>query len=145
MVGAVLTRMMARRGCECLDARDVDRFLSQWQEDAIFICPGATRVSGEHMGRRRVREWCLTFCEQFPQSHFSTGGMHLKNIVAMTASNPVAIEWEVLVRSRFGESFTNHGISLGDILHGRIRRFEDFVFDLGTAEKAGGCSSCSSL
>jgi len=136
MIGALLTRMMVRRGCAYLNTREIDKFLDQWREEAIFIYPGATRASGEHHGKNSIRQWWLTFYEQFPSSHFTTRRIYVKNILSLTASNQVALEWAVQVVTQRGDLFKNHGVSLVDIHNGRISRFEDFIFDLETLSKA---------
>lgn len=132
MIGALLTRIMVRRGCSYLNTREIDRFLSQWHEDAVFVYPGTTRVSGEHRGKEQIRKWWLGFYEQFPSSVFTTRRIYIKNIMSLTASNQIALEWGVHVTNRSGHSFKNHGVSLVDIHNGRIGRFEDFIFDLET-------------
>lgn len=136
MIGALLTRMMVRRGCAYLNSREIDKFLKQWREDAVFVYPGETRASGEHCGKNRIREWWLAFYGQFPSSHFATRRIYIKDITAITASNQIALEWAVQVTNQLGESFKNHGVSLVDIHNGKISRFEDFIFDLKTLERA---------
>lgn len=136
MIGALLTKMMVRRGCAYLNSREIDKFLNQWREDAVFIYPGKTRASGEHRGKAQIREWWLAFYEQFPSSNFTTRRIYIKNVMSITASNQVALEWAVQVRNQKGDSFNNHGVSLVDIYNGKIGRFEDFIFDLETLEKA---------
>jgi hypothetical protein len=39
----------------------MDKFLKDWRDDAVFIYPGATPVSGEHKGKGSVRRWWMTF------------------------------------------------------------------------------------
>src|SRR5512143_2845552 len=103
MIGALLTRMMVRRGCAYLNSREIDKFLDQWHGEAIFIYPGSTRASGVHHGKNNRRQWWLAFYEQFPSSHFTTRRIYVKSILSISASNQVALEWEVQVVTQGGE------------------------------------------
>ena len=136
MIGALLTKMMVRRGCTHLNSRDINKFLKQWHEDAIFIYPGVTHASGEHHGRDQIRKWWSAFYKQFPSSIFTTQRIYIKNIMSVTATNQVALEWSVRVKNQSGDMFNNHGVSLVDIYKGKINRFEDFIFDLETLKRA---------
>ena len=136
MIGALLTRAMVRRGCSYLNTRELDKFMDQWREDAIFIYPGGTRAGGEHVGKDQIRNWWLSFYGQFPSSTFTTRRIYINNIMSMTASNQVALEWSVQVKNQSGKAFNNHGVSLVDIHNGKISLFEDYIFDLQTLAEA---------
>jgi len=127
MIGALLTRLMVRRGCRHLNTRDLDAFLKQWHENAVFIYPGSTPASGEHRGKDAIRAWWLNFYDHFPASRFTTGRLYIKNITSLTASNEVALEWSVTVTTRNGVDISNRGVSLIDISRGKIARFQDFI------------------
>ena len=78
----------------------------------------------------------MEFYEQFPKSQFIVKRIYIKNIMTLLASNQIALEWEVDVLNRQGESYHNHGVSLVDIRNAKITRFEDFIFDLETLKRA---------
>jgi ketosteroid isomerase-like protein len=136
MLGALLARRKARTGSSYLNSREIDKFLKDWRDDAVFIYPGSTSVSGEHKGKRSIRLWWMTFYEQFPESHFTTKGIYIRNIMTFLPSNQIAIGWEVDVKNITGNRFHNHGVSIVNIQNGKITRFEDYIFDLETLEKA---------
>ena len=143
MIGALLTRVMVRRGCSNLNSRELDKFMDQWREDAVFIYPGDTRASGEHAGKDKIRNWWLVFYRQFPSSTFTTRRIYINNIMSMAASNQVALEWTVQVENQSGQVFNNRGVSLVDIHNGKIRRFEDYIFDLQTLADAWSSNQVS--
>jgi len=136
MLGALLARRKARTACSCLNSREIDEFLKDWRDDAVFIHPGSTSVSGEHKGKKSIRRWWMTFYEQFPESNFTTKGIYIRDIMSFLPSNQMAIEWEVDVKNINGNRFHNHGVSIVTIRNGRITRFEDYIFDLETLGKA---------
>ena len=136
MIGALLVKMKGRAGGAYLNSREIDKFLKDWRDDAVFVYPGSTPVSGVHRGKKRIRQWWMTFYEQFPTSHFTTNGVYVKNIMSFLPSNKMAIEWEVQVTNKDGEDFNNKGVSLVTIQGGRIARFEDFISDQTTLERA---------
>jgi len=136
VIGALLVKLKARTGCAYLNSREIDKFLRDWRDDAVFIYPGSTAVSGQHKGKSTIREWWMKFYDQFSQSHFTTKGIYIRNTMSFMPSNQMAIEWEVDVMTKSGDTFHNHGVSLVNIRNGKIVRFEDFIFDLKTLEKA---------
>lgn len=136
MLGALLARMKTRQGCSYLNSRELEKFLKDWRDDAAFIYPGSTSVSGEHIGKKSIRKWWMTFYEQFPESYFTVKGIYIRNIMSLLPSNQMAIEWEVDVKNKTAESFHNHGVSLVTIRNSKITRFEDYIFDLETLRKA---------
>jgi ketosteroid isomerase-like protein len=136
MIGALLVKMKGRAGGVYLNSREIDKFLRDWRDDAVFVYPGSTPVSGIHQGKERIRQWWMTFYEQFPTSHFTTKGVYVKNILSFLLSNKMAIEWEVQVTNRGGDSFHNQGVSLVTVQNGKIVRFEDYIFDQETLERA---------
>ena len=140
MIGALLARMKTRKGCSCLNSRELDKFFKDWRDDAVFIYPGSTSVSGEHKGKKSIRKWWMTFYEQFPESYFTIKGIYIRNIMSFLPSNQIAIEWEVDVKNNKGDRFHNHGVSLVTVQNGKITRFEDYIFDLETLRKAWSSS-----
>ena len=136
MIGALLVKMKGKAGGVYLNSRDLDKFLKDWRDDAVFVYPGSTPVSGVHQGKERIRQWWMNFYEQFPTSHFTTKGVYVKNILSLLPSNKMAIEWEVHITNRDGDSFHNQGVSLVTIQTGKIVRFEDYISDHKTLEIA---------
>lgn len=136
MIGALLVKIKGRAGGVYLNTREIDKFLRDWRDDAVFIYPGTTAVSGTHKGKKRIREWWMNFYEQFPQSHFTTNGIYIRNIFSVLPSNQMAIEWEVDVTNRTGDEFHNRGVSLVTIKNAKIVRFEDYIFDQKLLEQA---------
>lgn len=136
MIGALLVKSKARRGCAYLNSREIDKFLRDWRDDAVFIYPGTTPVSGQHSGKKRIREWWTTFYNRFPHSVFTIRAIYVRNALSFLPSNQIAIAWEVDVATKTGKTFHNHGVSLVHVRNGKIVRFEDFFFDAVTQKKA---------
>lgn len=136
MIGALLVKSKARKGCVYLNSREIDKFLRDWREDAVFIYPGTTPVSGQHSGKKSIQEWWLKFYDRFPHSHFTIRAIYVKNGLSFLPSNQIALEWEVDVATKTGKTFHNHGVSLVDVRNGKIVRFEDFFFDAETQKRA---------
>ncbi len=136
MIGALLVRMKARQGCALLNSRDVDEFLRDWRDDARFIYPGLTAVSGEHRGKKSIKDRWIKFYDQFPESHFTIRRIYVDRIMSFLPSNRIAVEWEVEVTTRNRDKLHNHGVSLVNIHNGKIQTFEDIIADIETLEKA---------
>jgi hypothetical protein len=78
MIGAVLTREAAERFAEewyaAWNARDLERVLSHWADDAVFTSPLAARLmpesDGTVNGKDELREYWRRGLEAHPDLHF---------------------------------------------------------------------------
>ena len=111
MITALLFKLMAGGALKTTSNRDIDKIVSNFKDDAVFIYPGTLSVSGTHEGKKAIEEFFHKFFDQFPEVHFESKGVYIKNIFGVTLSNTIAIEWENRLTNRNGDTFENCGMS----------------------------------
>lgn len=136
MLGALIMKVKARSGFRKLNRRDVQSFMDEWRDDAVFVYPGKISVSGEHKGKERIARWWGNFLDQFPEATFTCKGIYLKHIFAFGPSNEIVLHWEVSTKNREGSHYQNSGMSHVKIKNGKILFFKDYFFDLDNQRKA---------
>jgi ketosteroid isomerase-like protein len=131
MIGAIIARKAIKNAFEALDRHDLSGFMSQWREDGVFIYPGDISASGSFQGKSAVESWFRGFFEQFPKIHFDIQDICVKNILALSGTNVISVHWNISLANRNGREGQNNGVTVINIVGGRVFRVEDFIFDLG--------------
>ena len=138
MIGALLFKLMAGGAMKNTNNRQLDKIVSNFRDDAVFIYPGSLSVSGTYEGKKAIEEFFHKFFGQFPEVHFTCKAVYVKNIFAVGLSNTIAIEWENRLTNRNGETFDNCGISTSQVKWAKVARHHEYYFDLDTMRKAWG-------
>lgn len=131
MIGAIIARKAVRGAFEALDKHDLSKFMSAWQDDGLFIYPGDIPVSGMFKGKNSVESWFRNFFVQFSKIEFDIQDICVKNIFALSGTNVVSVHWNIQLTNRDGREGQNSGVTLIDIVGGKVFRAKDFIFDLG--------------
>ena len=140
MIGAIIAKKKARSGFDSLSRHDLDKFLADWADDAMFICPGNLSVSGEINGKEAIREWFMKYIDQFPISSFNLKNVFVENIFALGGTNTIAVEWDVKLNNRDGEEFDNSGVTIISLKGGKAVLVRDYISDLEVTRKAWGAA-----
>ena len=138
MIGTLIAKSKIRSGFNALSHHDIDTFIADWRDDAVFIYPGNMSVSGEIKGKKAIEEWFRKFMEQFPQVKFTLKHICLQNIFDMTGTNHVAVEWEVSQKNRDGKEIQNSGVTTIALKMGKAVLIKDYMFDIEKAKEAWG-------
>ena len=136
MIGAIILKLMAGSGMGEMNRRDVAKVVSHYTDDAVYIYPGNTCVSGRWQGKKAVQEFFEKYMEQFPKLHFRIKSACVKNIFDPCFCNTVALEFECAYTNRHGESFENSGVSVFKIKWGKVTQMQDYYFDVEKLNKA---------
>jgi ketosteroid isomerase-like protein len=131
MIGAIIARKAIKNAFEALDRHDLSGFMSQWREDGVFIYPGDIPESGSFQGKSTVESWFRGFFEQFPKIHFDIQDICVKNIFALSGTNVISVHWNIYLTNRNCRQGQNNGVTVINIVGGRVFRVQDFIFDLG--------------
>ena len=83
MLGALIMKVTAASGFKAVNNRDIDTFLKDWHQDAVFIYPGKSSMSGEFSGIDVVRDWWEKFFARFQDVRFVCKGVYIKNFLAL--------------------------------------------------------------
>jgi len=66
MIGAIIAKRKARGSLQHLNRGDVQAFLEDWADDAVFIYPGNLPISGTIKGKPAIDDWFRRFVNQYP-------------------------------------------------------------------------------
>ena len=128
-VGPIIAKQKVREGFEYLNQRDIPKFLSLWDDGAIFIYPGNVRASGTMSGKQEVQKWFQHLMDEGPSVHFSIIRICVEDMADLTGANVIAVEWENTVTNRMGKSFLVHGVSVIKTKSGKITHVRDYISD----------------
>jgi len=137
MIGAIIARNAVRSGFNALNDHDLDKFMTAWAEQSVWIYPGNLSVSGKYAGKDNVRKWFEHFQEQFPVVYFKVDHLGVGNIFAFSGSNVVSAHWELELTNKEGVKFQNSGITLLRIKGSKVIQGEDFLFKNSGEDFAG--------
>jgi ketosteroid isomerase-like protein len=131
MIGAIIARKAIKSAFEALDSHDLSKFMSKWREDGVFIYPGDILESGSFEGKTAVESWFRGFFEQYPKIKFDIRDICVKNIFAFSGTNTISVRWNIYLTNRNDREGQNSGVTVINIVGGRVVRVQDFIFDLG--------------
>lgn len=138
MIGAIIAKRKARSAIASLNQRDLRAFLANVAENAIYVVPGNTSVSGKIKGKKAIEEWWGKFMEQFPKANFTVKNVFVQNIFALGSTNVVALEWDVALTNREGEDFEESGVTVINIKKGRNVLMSVYKIDTEQMKRAWG-------
>ncbi len=121
---------------DALNRHNLQAWLKGWADDATFVYPGNVALSGTHRGKEVVRAFFERYFEQFPTVHFTAKHIAISNVLDMTGTNVVAVNWEAEATNRDGMTIYNSGVSVTTLRWGKIVRMQEYIFDTGEAFRA---------
>jgi len=132
MIGAWIAKRKVPKFFDALNRRDVEAFLKNWADDAMYIYPGnMAGISGRHMGKKSIQTWFQNMLKQFPALRFTIQHVAINNPLAMTGSNIIATHFNIDVTNREGQTIHNSGVAVTTVRRGKIIHDQIFLFDTG--------------
>ncbi len=131
MIGAILARKAAASAFDALNRRDLEKFMSAWRDDGVFVYPGDIPASGTFQGKAAVEGWFRRFFEQFPTIHFEVRDVCVRNLLDFLGTNVVAVRWDIHLVNRERREGQNSGVTVICVERGKAVLAQDFIFDLG--------------
>ena len=129
MLGAIISKQKVRTAFSYFNDRNMDKFLSLWDDNAIFIYPGNVSVSGTNKGKSAVSAWFNNLMDAGPSVHFSIKSICVDNIFDLIGINVITVEWDNSVTNRKGINILVSGVSVIRIKKGKIIKVCDYIFD----------------
>ena len=130
MLGVLIAKHKVRTAFSHFNDRKMEKFLSLWDENAIFVYPGNVSVSGKKEGKAAVSNWFNNLMDAGPSVHFSLKSVCVSNIFDMVGTNVIAAVWDNSVTNREGVDMLIKGVSVIRIRLGKIMEVHDYIFDL---------------
>ena len=131
MIGAIIARKAIADAFRALNRHDISKFMSAWRDDGVFVYPGDIPESGSFKGKSSVESWFRNFFDRFPRIQFDVQDICVKNIFALSGTNVVSVHWNIQLTNRDGREGQNSGVTVINIVGGKVSLVKDFIFDLG--------------
>lgn len=128
MIGSLIARHQVKRAFSHLNQKNLNGFLSAWNEQAVFQYPGQLSVSGSFAGRPAIEGWFAGFFEQFTRIHFQVRHVCVENLFDVAGNNNVIAYWDVQLTNRDGIDVENTGTNLIKIRQRKVVEVQDFFF-----------------
>lgn len=123
------SKMQAKSAMEAMNNGDIEAYLKDWDENAVFIYPGDTSASGEIKGKDNIRKWFQNWRTVFPDLKFTIKKIYLEKNIYFSASNTMAVHWEAHATNKFGKKVSSTGIGVVTIEGTKIVKVQDYIFD----------------
>ncbi len=136
MIGAILAKKMGGQSVDFLNKHDLNNFIKGFAEDAIFIFPGSTPISGENKGKKAIESVFAKMFEHFAKINFTVKEVYVSNIFALGATNNAAMEWELAYTNREGKEFLNSGVTVARVKGGKIVELRDYIANIDILNEA---------
>lgn len=138
MIGTMLIRRNVPKAFKALDNHDLDGYLKDWAEDAVFVYPGdIPGISGIHSGKKAIRAFYEKDLEQFPKIHRTLKSISVARIFDFTGDNIATVHWEVEATNRTGYTIENSGVTVMTIRSGKVVHAHTYIFDTGPRFREG--------
>ncbi len=130
MIGAIIAKQRVRTAFSYFNDRNMEKFLSLWDDNATFTYPGTLSVSGTSRGKGAISDWFSHLMSSGPSVHFSLKSICVDNIFDIVGTNVITAEWDNHVTSRKSVEKVVKGVSVIRIKAGKIIEVCDYIFDL---------------
>lgn len=139
MIGSIISKRAITNAYDALSQHDMEAFLKDWRDDAVFIYPGDIAVSGTHTGKEAIRAWFQSMMEQYPKIDFTLQNVAVSNVFDLVGNNVIIVEWDLQATNKDGYSAENSGITVIKTRWGKGLHVKDYIFNTGeTWRKAWG-------
>jgi ketosteroid isomerase-like protein len=131
MIGTLIAKKSIAASFEAMNQQDLDKFMSSWRDDGVFIYPGEIPESGTFESKGEVRNWFQNFFNKYQKIQFDIQNICVNNIFDLTGSNVVAVHWHLSLTNLDGREGQNSGVTVISIEGGKVFLAKDYIFDLG--------------
>lgn len=139
-VTAVFEGLVARN-YRALEERDLAAMMRWWADDAVFVFPGRTTISGTFSGKAAIEAWWRRVLDRMIVFHFTPKHVAFASPFGLTWSNTVLIEQTVDAATVDGLSAHVELVSVLRYRHGKVVHARDYFFDMSEEERIWGIRS----
>lgn len=138
MIGTVIVKKAVQSAFMSLNKGDIESFVRDWAEDAVFEYPTCVKVGGRIQGKRDIKRWFEGWLKQFPRRNFVLNNVCVKNVCAFGGTNVVAAEWQIKFSNKDGKDFETSGVTVIEAVKGKAVRVCDYITDTELFREAWG-------
>jgi ketosteroid isomerase-like protein len=137
MIGAMAAKDNVKLSMEFLNRRDVSMFMMGWADDAVWIYPGDSWMSGRFEGKKAIREWFDNLMEQFPKVKYTVNSVSVTNIFDFVGNNVASAHCDVEFTNKDGYHMKSSGVVMLTIKGGKVIEGKNYLFAVDEYVKTG--------
>jgi ketosteroid isomerase-like protein len=118
-----------RQGYAAFSSGDMDALMKLYNDDAVHIVPGASRVSGAHKGKESI----LGLYGALFELSGGTMRVQLEHVLSDGGNRVVAIHTATVEKD--GETFTQTEALLFTLVNGKVAEIQDFFGDIALNDR----------
>jgi ketosteroid isomerase-like protein len=138
MIGSIIARRRVRSAFAMLNKGDVDSFFASWADDAVWNYPAGVSVGGTIKGKKTIVEWFGRWMDQIPKREFVLRNVCVRDICSFSATNVVAVEWNLTATSKQGKDVKLEGVTVVEVKNFKAIRATDYISDIATLKRLWG-------
>jgi ketosteroid isomerase-like protein len=112
--------------------------MATFSEDATYTFPGSISISGETKGKKAIEAVYTKMMEHYPKMHFTVKDVFVSNVLAMGATNNIAVEYDLSYTNREGKELHNSGVSIIRVKGGKAVAVKEYVFNTDISKEGWG-------
>ena len=128
MIGALIAKSKVTSSYDLLNKRDINNFLKNWRDDAVFIYPGNISAGGEFKGKKAIEDWFNRLLDQFPTFNITPTNVCIKNLLDFVGTNVVIVEWAEDNINKQGERVQITGVTVITLKLGKATQVKDYIY-----------------
>jgi ketosteroid isomerase-like protein len=138
MIGTVMVKKAVRSAFANLNRSDIESFMKDWTENAVFRYPTCVRAGGTIQGKGEIKRWFEGWVEQFPKREFVLHNVCVRDTCAFGGTNVIAAEWDVKLWNKDGKDFEMSGVTVVEAIKGKAVRVCDYIRESKLLREAWG-------
>jgi ketosteroid isomerase-like protein len=77
VIGATVAKRKVREGFDCLNERNLTKWITYWADNVVLFYPGTLSVSGKIEGKQAIAAWYEKFFKQLPAIHYKISKIYV--------------------------------------------------------------------
>ena len=138
MIGSIIAMRKVRSAYTKLNQGDVEAFFADWADEAEWNYPPDVSVFGSIKGKKSIVEWFRRWIDQYPKRKFVLRNVLVRDIFSFTATNVVAVEWDLSVTTKDGKDVEMQGVTVVEIKSFKAIRATDYFYNMASLKRAWG-------
>jgi len=138
MIVSLIAKRKVRSSWAMWNRYDLDAFLANWADDAVFSYPTDVSVGGVIVGKKAIREFYQRFVEQFPKKKFVLRNICIGDTSLLKGKAVVTVEATAELTNKDGKDFKMDYCIAMESRGFKAIRVAEYVNDMAALKRAWG-------
>ena len=128
MIASMIVKRMLRSNFLMMneDNMDVDAFLANWCDDAIWDGTSELGVGETIKGKKAIAEWYRRWKEEFPKRKFDVKSICF-SAWPFSLTNVVTVQWSLMQTDKQGKEFRYEGVTVAHVKNFKISHVSEYI------------------